>query len=176
LFGALKALNAKLETYYIQTQKAMQLVDNNVHNDRVQRAQRDGLHGLVEVTVRDTDSETGHRTNHVMAVVNGVLVDPSDGSSHPWPDRNAKPDEAHWLRDVTMMFVPMKKIPKAQKKLRIALITRRKRLNVDTGSATKTGHNGENGEQQHQTMHDGDRDNHRNYYEDQKCTPGCCQR
>ena len=127
LFGALHNLNKRLETYYIQTQKVMQLVDKTVYNDRVQRIQGERMHGLVEVAVRDTESDTGYRTNHVMAVVNGVLVDPSDGSTHPWPDRNTKPDDVHWLRDVTM-FLPMKKVVKAPKKPRPASRTRRKRV------------------------------------------------
>jgi len=137
LFGALKTFNERMETYYIQTQKVMQLVDKNVYNDRVARIQREGLFGLVEVAVRDTESDSGYRTNHVMAVVNGVLVDPSDGSTHPWPVRTTKPDDAHWLRDVTM-FVPMKKVPKGAKKARIDSRTRRKRKDSQSTSSTTT--------------------------------------
>jgi hypothetical protein len=50
-----------------------------------------------------------------MAVVNGGLVDPSDGSSHAWPDRYAPADHRSWLRDVTL-FLPMTKKARVGKK------------------------------------------------------------
>jgi hypothetical protein len=60
--------------------------------------------------VEDLECEAGVRANHVIG-----LVDPSDGSSHAWPDRHSPADHRSWLRDVTLLM-PMTKNLRAVKK------------------------------------------------------------
>ena len=86
--------------HYINTHRVVKLADDTAHDANVKRIQ-----------------DEGRRTNHVMAVVNGGLVDPSDGSFHAWPDRHASADHRSWLRDVTM-FLPMTKLVRVGKKKR----------------------------------------------------------
>ena len=117
LFHALEEFNSKRGGYYINTHRVVKLADDTAYDANVERIQDEGMHGIAEVAVEDLECEAGVRTNHVMAVVNGGLVDPSDGSFHAWPDRHASADHRSWLRDVTM-FLPMTKLVRVGKKQR----------------------------------------------------------
>jgi len=119
LFHALEHFNSQALEYYINTHQVYKLANGSAYSARVQQIQADRMNGIAEVAVKDNQCEGGVRTNHVMAVVNGGLVDPSDGSFHAWPDRDSTLPQSSWLRDVTM-FIPMTKKRRAPRKIRVS--------------------------------------------------------
>jgi hypothetical protein len=118
LIQALKEFNDGTDEYYINTHEVYKFTNDMAYEAQVDTIQKEGMHGIAEVAVEDHECEAGVRYNHVMAVVNGCLVDPSDGSAHGWPDRTSRVDNGSWLRDVTL-FVPMTKKPRLVKKKRL---------------------------------------------------------
>jgi hypothetical protein len=118
LIHSLKEFNDGTAEYYINTHEVYKFTNDVAYEAQVDTIQKDGMHGIAEVAVEDHDCEAGVRYNHVMAVVNGCLVDPSDGSAHGWPDRKLRADNGSWLRDVTL-FVPMTKKRRLVKKKRM---------------------------------------------------------
>ena len=118
LLGSLKAFNKRNKTYYIGMNQKINLRDDATYSERVRKLQESRMDGVAKVEVADKECESGVRTNHVMAVVKGNLVDPSDGSHHPWPDRDSVQDDKYWLRGVTLV-VPFTKQHRAVKEKRM---------------------------------------------------------
>ena len=119
LHHALNDFNSKGAKYYIRPHQVFKLAHDSAYDAKVKEIQKDGMNGIAEVAVKDLECESGVRTNHVMAVVNGCLVDPSDGSSHAWPDRRSTARQSSWLRNVTL-FIPLTKMLRAPPKKRLA--------------------------------------------------------
>ena len=138
--GLLQKFNDSVGGYLITNRKVVTLGFDDHYAKKVRRIVDGKESGIAEVAVEDLETSTGVRTNHCMAVREGVLIEPSDGSSHAWPYPAAGESDQRWLRCV-MLFIPLVKTTRNKRKGGPApqpFLPRNKRKTVTRTATTTT--------------------------------------
>jgi hypothetical protein len=138
--GLLQDFNDSVSGYYITNRKVVKLGFDDHYAKKVQLIVDEKQSGIAEVAVEDLETTTGVRSNHCMAVKEGILIEPSDGSTHAWPYPAAGERDQRWLRGV-ILFIPLVKIARNKRKGGPApqpFLARNKRQTVTRTSTTTT--------------------------------------
>ena len=135
--GNRKELNAAVDGYYVGNMKAVTLGFDQHYATKVEKIVTGRRCGIAGVAVKDPDTDTGVRTNHCMAVINGSLVDPSDGTTHDWPQPPTTATAHHWLQCV-MLFIPLQKIARTKRNRRAKTTTNKRQTVTRTSTTTTT--------------------------------------
>jgi hypothetical protein len=83
--GLLREFNASVLGHYIANSKVVTLGFDDHHAKKAKQIVDGKKLGIAEVPVEDPETTTGARTNHCMSVKEGILIDPSGGSTRAWP-------------------------------------------------------------------------------------------